>query len=355
MSPKPHTPAARRPRTTLSEVASAAGVSKGTASKALNNRSDVNPETRRKVLSTARDLGYHTPPPVKALTYPSVALVADNMTTFYTLEIMKGAATAALESGVALATSYTPVPGTYPRPVPLEDEWFDMVKASGYLGVIVLTLQLSSRHIAKAAELDLPLVAIDPANALPPHVTSIGATNWNGGLEATRHLISLGHTRIAYIQGKEASVPSRERLEGYLSALRMNNISPRTDLVVGNDFSYETGLTAGRELLTRPIDERPTAVFAGSDNSALGVYEAARELGLRVPDDVSVIGFDDTLMASWATPRLTTIRQPLHDMGAAGIRTVMDLAQGRPLTAAGHIRVSTTLILRDSTGPVPQA
>ncbi|MCI1962598.1 MAG: LacI family DNA-binding transcriptional regulator [Ancrocorticia sp.] len=337
----------------LRRVAEAAGVSRATASKALNNRPDVAAATRQKVLAAAQELGYSIPLQPIQRTQPFVALVADNMTTFYTLEILKGAATAALEEGVVLLTSYIPPAGTYKGPVPLEDAWFQMCRNSGCVGVVVLTLQLSSHHIQTAQNLNLPLVAIDPANPLPPYIPSIGATNWNGGLEATEHLINLGHTRIAYVQGPLTSVPSRERLEGYLSALRIHGIVPRPNLVVGSDFSYEAGLAAGRQLFALPEHERPTAVFAGSDNSALGVYEAIREAGMRVPEDVSVIGFDDTLMAAMSTPRLTTIRQPLHDMGAAGIRTVLDVAAGRPLTTSGHIRVSTQLIARDSTAPAP--
>lgn len=337
---------------TLGRVAEVAGVSRATASKALNNRSDVSTATRKRVLAAARELGYQAPSPASLHAQSCVALIADNMTTFYTLEILKGAAGAALDEGLALQASYVPPAGSYPRPVPLEDEWFEMAQSSRCLGVVVVTLQLTEHHIGTARALNLPLVAIDPANPLPSHIASIGATNWNGGLEATEHLISLGHTRIAYVQGPPASVPSRERLEGYLSALRIHGIAPQSDLVVGSDFSYEAGLQAGRELLARPADLRPTAVFASSDNAALGVYEAVREEHLRVPEDISVVGFDDTLMAAWATPRLTTIRQPLHDMGAAGVRTVVDLAAGRPLTASGHIRVSTELMIRDSTAPV---
>ncbi|WP_075891590.1 LacI family DNA-binding transcriptional regulator [Actinomyces provencensis] len=340
-------------RVTLDDVARGAGVSRATASKALNNRSDVAASTRTRVLAASEALGYRPALVPAPLPYPSVALVADNLATFYTLEILKGAVSAALREGVSLTVSYTPGPPPGTTPVPLEESWFDLIHANRYLGVIVVTTPLSDSQLAKARSLDLPLVAIDPANALPHGARSIGATNWNGGVEATQHLIDLGHRRIAFVRGPAESVPSGERLQGYLSALQMNDLPVLPELIRGDDFTYETGLEVGRELLALPPSQRPTAVFAGADAIALGLYEAAREAGLSIPGDISVVGFDDTDMAAWATPRLTTVHQPLHDMGAAGVRLVVDLARGSEPSMSGPVRLATTLVLRDSTGPAP--
>lgn len=335
-------------RVKLDDVARLAGVSAATASKAVNGRVDVSAATRSRVLAAAEELGYVPTSGEANGTYPLIALVADNLTSTYTLDVLRGATTTAMAHGAGLVSLYTHG-GTTDQPLaPLADEWFDMVKAQRYVGVIVVTSRLSARQLAKVREVGIGLVAIDPANVMPPDFTSIGATNWNGGVEATQHLIDLGHRRIGFVRGTPGSVPATERLQGYLSALSMNELPHDPRLVAGNNFSHEMGLEAGRELLSLPDEIRPSAIFASCDDAALGVFEAARLLGMSVPQDVSVVGFDDTLIAGLATPGLTTVRQPLEEMGSAAVRALMDRRGGRP-TTAGPIRLATHLVLRGST------
>ena len=333
---------------TLNDVAHAAGVSKATASKALNGRRDVSAGTRAKVLAAAKGLGYERIGSASKASYPVIALVADDFIGSYALDILRGAATSALTAGVALVTLYTPAKPPPGVRVPLTDEWFDMVKAQDWLSIIVVTSRLSPRQLNKVSSIDLPLIAIDPANALPPHVASIGATNWNGGVEATQHLLDLGHRRIAHIRGTTGSVPSAERLQGYLSALGMRGMAPDTRLIVGDNFSHGAGRKAAHDLLTLPPSKQPTAIFASSDSLALGVYEAAHERGFSIPNDLSVVGFDDSMIAEIATPGLTTVRQPLEDMGAAAVRFLVDVRKGRP-TTSGPLRFATYLVIRGST------
>lgn len=342
--------ASRGARVRLDEVAARADVSKATASKALNAKADVSAATRAKVLAAAEELGYVRSDGDPGAGYRPAALVADGLTTTYTLEVIRGAVDAAMAAGVALVTQHATAEDEPVHRTPLSDEWFDLLKANRFMGAIVITTRLSGHQLAKAREIGLPLVAIDPANQLPPSVASIGATNWNGGVDATNHLLGLGHLRIAFIKGPRNSVPSNERLQGYLSALGMAGIAPRADLVVGAEYSYEEGLAAGRALLALPADRRPTAVFAASDTSALGVVEAAREAALRVPDDLSVVGFDDTFLAELGTPQLTTVHQPLAAMGAAAVRLLVALDRREPATL-GPIRLATELIVRGSTAP----
>lgn len=330
-------------------MAKAAGVSIATASKALNGRSDVSATTRRNVLAAASRVGYE-PGAYGDAEYPLIALVADELMTTYTLEVIRGAATSAIEAGVGLLTLYTPPEQVKRVPVPLSDEWFDILRTRHFVGVIVLTAELSEHQLGKAAQTGIEMVVIDPANPLPSTATSIGSTNWNGGVEATQHLVDLGHRRIAFVGGPEKSVPSRERFQGYLSGHAMNGITPDPDLVRGSDYSRESGLKAATELLKLPPRTRPTAVFAVADNAALGVYEAARRMGLSVPDDLSVVGFDDSLIARNATPGLTTIHQSLEGMGSTAVRTLIDRAAGRPSTT-GPIRLATRLVVRESTAP----
>ena len=336
-----------RPR--LDDVARVAGVSRATASKALNGRRDVSQATRDRVASAASDLGYHGVGAGPAM--PLIGLVADNMTTTYSLDILRGATTAAMSADVGLITQYSE--GLHPGgSQPLSDAWFEQVHRSGWLGVIVVTTKLTRRHLKKADDLQVTTVAIDPANTLPSGVASIGATNWNGGVQATEHLIHLGHRRIGFVRGTPGSVPAAERLQGYLSALTMHDLPHDAKLVTGDAFSAESGLRAGLTLLSLPEEVRPTGVFCANDAVALGVYQAARQLELHVPDDLSVVGFDDSLLAPLVTPPLTTVNQPLEDMGAAAVRTLVDLSQGRPVSGT-PIRLATSLALRASTAPPP--
>lgn len=337
----------------LQDVARHAGVSNATASKALNDRGGVSAETRRRVLAAVDELGYE-PVSVESTPYPQIALVADDLSTSYTLEILKGAITTSMSHGVALSTFYVPesAPATT-TPVPLGDDWLQLIKAKGFLGVIVLTARLSEHQLAKVRELGLPLVAIDPANALPPSVMSIGATNWNGGVEATQHLIELGHRRIGFIQGPSESVPASERLHGYVSALHMNAVPMDSTLVVPGGYTHEEGFEAAQRLLSLPEAQRPTAIFAPCDPAAMGVCEAARQRGIAVPEELSVVGFDDTFLAGLAVPGLTTVHQPLQRMGAAAVRRLLDIRSGRAVET-GHVRLATRLVIRASTAPAAQ-
>lgn len=337
-----------RQRVTLDDVAAAAGVSKSAASKALNNRADVSAATKQRVLAVCEDLGYVRPETTAVRAYPPIAIVSDDLATAYTIEVLKGAATAALNAGVALTITYTPESAPREHPVPFEPEWFALLKSTDYIGLIVLTSPLTREQHTHARRVGLPVVLIDPSGQLEPGVASIGATNWNGGVDATEYLIGLGHERIALVGGPEDSVPARERHQGYLSALQMHSLPLREELVSSVPFTYDAGLHEGRRLLALPEAQRPTAVFAASDTTALGIYEAAREAGLRIPQDFSVVGFDDTEMAGWAAPRLTTVRQPLFRMGQEAVRMIVDNQRGRAMLTTTPVRLSTRLVIRDS-------
>src|SRR5690606_11828540 len=184
----------------------------------------------------------------------------------------------------------------------------------------------------------------------------IGATNWQGGLAATRHLIELGHTRIGAVSGPSRMMCSRARIDGYRAALETAGLPVDPRLVVTGDFHHEAGYRQGLALLRRP--DRPTAVFAGNDLQALGLYEAARELGLRIREDVSVVGFDDLPIARWVGPPLTTVRQPLTEMAEAAAKLVLDLGRADEAPAATRVELATSLVVRSSTAspaPAPAA
>jgi LacI family transcriptional regulator len=209
----------------------------------------------------------------------------------------------------------------------------------------------------------IPFVVIDTDGEPPADVPTVGSDNWNGGLAATRHLIELGHRRIAAISGPEDMLCSRARLDGYRSALTEAGIAFDPGLVRTGSFDVQKGYAEGMRLLSDPA--RPTGIFAGSDMQAIGVLRAphegrsalgevaAHELGIRVPDDVSVVGYDDLPIAQWTGPALTTVRQPLSEMGAIAMRMVLDLAEGRtPLMR--RVNLATELLVRESTAPPPR-
>jgi LacI family xylobiose transport system transcriptional regulator len=195
----------------------------------------------------------------------------------------------------------------------------------------------------------IPLVALDPSDQPMRGVPSVVATNWSGGIDAARHLLDLGHRRIAVITGPTERLAAKARLEGVRTALEAAGQALDARLLRrGLSFSVEDGLNHGRELLR--LADRPTAIVCGNDLQAFGVYEAARHLGLRIPDELSVVGFDDIAYARWCGPPLTTVRQPFAEMGAKATSLVLALAAGQPHP---HTRaeVETTLIVRDSTAP----
>jgi LacI family xylobiose transport system transcriptional regulator len=189
-------------------------------------------------------------------------------------------------------------------------------------------------------------VMVDPAGNPGPDVPSIGSADWNGGHLATRHLIDLGHRRIGIITGPHDMLASTARLSGYRTALDSAGIPIDPELIRPGEFHHADGLTEGRALLSLP--DRPTAIFASSDLYALGVYEAARSLGLTIPGDVSVVGYDDLRIAQWAGPPLTTIHVPLLAMAEQAVQLVTRLAD-EPDLAFSRIDIDTSLVIRAST------
>jgi len=193
----------------------------------------------------------------------------------------------------------------------------------------------------------MPLVMVDPVGQPDPAIPTVGATNWAGGLTATEHLARLGHRRIATVTGRMSLLCSRARLDGYRAALERAGIPADPDLIRQGDFTFESALAAATEVLDLP--DRPTAIFACSDIQALGVYEAARRRGLRIPQDLSVVGFDDLPMSGWVSPPMTTVVQPLAQMAAMATRTLVAMLDGDLEAASTRLELTTSLVVRAST------
>ena len=334
-------------RATLASVAASAGVSVSTVSKVLNGRTDVGPQTRAKVealLAQLEYVGRRTDAGSRSNQQQIVELVFHGRLVAYALEVLQGVLDTAEELGVAVVVSQRPRrPGTG-RDSPAA--WVRRLVAARRTAVVDVVDDVFAGDLAALARARLPLVVIDPLSLPRSQMTSVGATNFAGGVAATQHLLSLGHRRIAYLGGVDGSSVDQARMHGYLAAMGAERAEVCEGYVRSGNFLYQDGLVEGQALLDLP--ERPTAVFVASDESAAGMLEAARSGGLQVPQDLSIVGFDDTQVARLTSPPLTTVRQPLREMGAVALRTALRLAAGDKLDSH-HVELATELVVRGST------
>ncbi len=333
---------AKERRPSLAEVAGEAGVSISTVSKVVNGAPDVADSTRVRVESVLRDKQYLSPKQRSRSDVATVVVVmaSSSLASPLTVELLRGTMRAAHDAGVELVLL------DLPDGAPAVG-WLERIERTGRTAVIALKSRLNAPERQRLAERGIPLVEVDTYQAPGPDAYSVGATNFAGGMAATQHLISLGHRRIGFLGGVADTQASIARKHGHLAALASAGI-PASDVVDEGDFTYESGLRAAEALLGR--SDRVTAVFAASDAQAAGVLEAARRAGLSVPDDLSVIGFDDQLVARMTAPQLTTIRQPSEAMGSFAVDIAHKLLLGAS-PAAFHTDLATELIVRDSTAP----
>ncbi|HUR07569.1 MAG TPA: LacI family DNA-binding transcriptional regulator [Nonomuraea sp.] len=327
---------------TIAQLAELAGVSTATVSKVVNGRSQVAPETRALVEGLIRQHGYRRQRR-RGNPAAGIEVLFHELAGDYPVEIMKGVGRVVREHHMALMVSEL-----QGRQTPGSD-WIEDLLRRRPAGVIAVYSGLTPGQRERLARREIPLVLLDPTGKPGHDVPSVGAGNWNGGLAATHHLLDLGHRRIAVITGPAHALSSRARLDGYRAALDTAGVPVDPDLICQGDFRIQDGLTHTHRLLRLP--NPPTAIFACNDGQAMGVYQAAHELGRRVPDDLSVVGFDDMPPMRWVIPPLTTIRQPLTDMAAAAAAMLMKLAKGEPLQQ-NRIEFATELIVRGSTARV---
>jgi LacI family transcriptional regulator len=330
------------PRVTITTIAREAGVSVPTVSRVLNGRSDVSPRTRERVEELLRRHGYQRRVARPRTTSGLVDLVFNDLDSPWAVEIIRGVEDVAQSAGIG-----TVVSAIHQQPLPAR-AWLQNLRERTTDGVILVTSDLAPPLHSELRRLNVPMVMVDPAGVPALDVPTIGATNWAGGLSATEHLISLGHRRIGFVAGPTRLLCSRARLDGHRAALDAAGMPFDADLLQQGDFYHESGFVGGAALLDLP--RPPTAIFAASDQMAFGVFEAVRLRGLRVPEDVSVIGFDDLPEARWSSPPLTTVRQPLAEMGAMAARTVLQLTQGETIDSL-RVDLATALTVRDSTAP----
>ncbi|MFC4949214.1 LacI family DNA-binding transcriptional regulator [Pseudonocardia sp. GCM10023141] len=335
-------------RATLASVAASAGISVATVSKVLNGRGDVSPTTRARVQEVIRQQGYVGRRPA-ATERAAVELFFQGVLTHYSLEVVQGVLDAGAAAGVDIVVSSHPGAAGAAGP-PRAASWVRELIATGRRAAVGVTSELAAADLVALSQARLPLVVIDPINITQPDVTSVGSTNYAGGLAATEHLLALGHRRIAYLGGTATASCNQARMHGFRGAMEAAGAPVPDGYVLALDFQYDSGLIGGAALLDLP--QPPTAVFTGNDEVALGLIEAARARGLRVPEDLSIVGFDDTQAARLSSPQLTTVRQPLREMGAVALRTALRLASGEKVDSH-HVELATTLVVRGSAVPPP--
>ncbi|PHP52651.1 MULTISPECIES: LacI family DNA-binding transcriptional regulator [Actinomyces] len=332
-------------RVTIASIARQAGVSVPTVSKVLNGRPGVSETTRREVEALASALGYkprHTTRPA-----PShlVDFVISGLDTQWASALLTGAQAEAARRGkdlVVTATHGSPVGGAH---------WVDHLVTRGSAGVVVVVSELLEVTERKMRQLKMPVVLLNPSGHQHRDIPTVAATDWAGSRDATEHLVSLGHRRIAYITGPMDLVSHQDRLDAYRSVLSRHQIPYDPELVVTGNSLFEGGYRLTPRLLA--LDNPPTAILNGSDEQAYGSYRAIKDAGLAIPEDISVIGFDDVDLCQWVSPPMTTVHQPLIEMAQEATRMVIDLSED-PHAPAQNIELATTLVVRSSTGPAPR-
>ncbi|RWW96176.1 LacI family DNA-binding transcriptional regulator [Paenarthrobacter ureafaciens] len=336
---------------TLAAVAQEAGVSTPTVSKVINGREDVADETRARVLAALQRTGYKTPSQRRSVpSRRAVEAVFDSLNSAYAVEVLNGvleqAAIADMEVVLSVTSRQSGSPlGPEERAQRLIDE--------GRSGMIVVTSAFNSGQLNAFQRRRIPIVVVDPLNPPPGDVFSVGASNWAGGKAAAAHLLALGHRRIAYIGGPESAECSQARLHGYMAALMAEGISVQEEYVLAGPFRPSNGVQAMKSLLA--LDDPPTAIFAASDSIALGVLAEARRQNVRIPEELSLVGFDGTHQAAESVPPLTSVSQPLQDMGRSAVNFILRQMNGEDIDSR-RVELATHLVVRESTAaPRPAA
>lgn len=333
-------------RSTIADIAARAGVSVPTVSRVLHHRPDVAPDTRRRVEQIIEESGFTRSRERSALRKVSsgiVDMIVPDLTNLYSVEIVRGVEEVLERTDLRLALSVTS------ESQHLEQRWLAKVLGGATDGAILVLALGQSQHLEQLRSHKIPFVVVDHRGELAADIPSVGATNWLGGRTATEYLISLGHRRVAMISGPSSHQCSRDRIAGYRAALEEAGIPVDPMLIRPGNFAQVTGYQQTCALLdfTHP----PTAIFAGSDAQAMGVYSALHARGLSVPADMSVVGFDDVAIASLVTPTLTTVRQPLTEMGRTATRMLLRHISEEPLDSL-RVELTTNLIVRDSCAPL---
>jgi LacI family transcriptional regulator len=327
---------------TVRTIAAEAGVSIATVSRVLNGHLQVAPETQELVRQAVSRLGVPgltARRPTEGAVYVRCPYV---LTDYFGLIVSSIAETLALHGrrlvlDAGEAAQHTPVLRSLP-PDP------------AIAGAILILPPEPGKELQDLHAQGFPFVVVDPRTALPRDIASVSAAHLAGARSVTAHLTELGHRRIGVIAGPENWLAGEQRMAGHTSAMADTGILAAPELIRRSPPTMDGGYTAGCDLLDLP--QRPTALVAFNDKAAVGALRAAHQRGLRVPEDLSLTGFDDIDLSRGTDPMLTTIRQPLQEMGRIAVSLLTRLLEGHTVDTL-HIELATHLIVRGSTGPAP--
>jgi len=325
--------------TTIKDVARELGMSVATVSRALSRPELLRSETRERVMSVVDRLGYRPNLLARGLRRGqtrAILLVVPNLSPFF-LEIFAGAEEVTRQADFALLL------GNSNGDAEKEQACFDQV-ASGRADGIILLTGLAPAAYAVGRQPLPPLVTV--LERLPNRAVPVIRTDHHAGaLEATRHLIDLGHRRIAHIAGSKQAPSTARRVDGYREALQTAGLPAPQELIYPGDFTMPSGSAGMQQLLS--LDEPPTAVLCGNDEMAFGAIRALHKVKLTVPDDMSIVGFDDLNMAAFYNPPLTTVHIARHELGRRAALELIEQLEGRDV--AHEIVLPTRLVIREST------
>ncbi len=335
-------------KTTIKDIARMADVSHTTVSRALNNKSRIKSETKEKILSIARELNYLPNFIARSLVMKQTKTLGLVITTianpFYT-ELSQGIETTAINLGyniILCSTNYD---------LSIEKQHIDMLRSKGVDGIIFTSAHMGDRNIIALAEEGFPMILVNRRTYHPmvkEKIDYIGVDNILGGFLAVEHLIKLGHDRIGVIGGSSESSVGFERLEGGKKALAAYGREVIGDYFLEGDFLKGSGYRGGKEFLK--MNRPPTAIFATNDYMALGTYQAIVEEGMKVPEDMALIGFNDIEFTSMKGIELTTIGQKKFEMGALAVKTLVERIEGRKVGPSKEIVLEPELIIRKTCG-----
>jgi LacI family transcriptional regulator, repressor for deo operon, udp, cdd, tsx, nupC, and nupG len=340
-SARPH---ARHRPATLKDVARDLGLSVATVSRALAKPNMLRPATAARVREAVDRLGYRPNLAAQNLKRGSTGIiyvVVPSLSPFF-LEIFRGAERAALERGYSIVMGHTD------RRPDRENEYFDKVSCGQGDGILLVSTAEAVTIVNDKHKLPPIVAVLDPVKN--QDFPAVRIDHVKGAIEATNHLLTLGHRRIAHITGPARSPAAIHRRDGYLAALAAAGFPSGEESCVPGEFTVASGETAMASLLTRP--KRPTAIFCANDEIAIGAIRAIKAAGLRVPQDISVIGFDDQRIASIYDPPLTTIHLPITDLGYNAMVKLARILAGEDYEK--DLVLNTVLVQRSTTGRAPK-
>ncbi len=338
----------KRKSITIHDVAREAGFSVSTVSRVLNDKDDVSPETYEKVQRVIEDLCYASSLAARGMRSHRtnvIGLLLPGVVAPYCTEIIRGVDEVVSQSDYALLIYNH---GGYRRNRATNKEGDSVMLLNGSIvdGVIVVTPASTTSNLPSYA----PLVVIDP-NTETHQFPGVIATNREGAISAMNYLTSLGHRRIGHITGRLQLVSGLQRLQGYKDGLAAAGIPLDEELIRVGDYMTDTAVKLAHELFSLP--KPPTAIFAANDMSAIGVYQAAQEAGLRIPEDLSVVGFDNLFASAHLDPPLTTVDQFIKEMGVIAAETMTSLLKGEIVKGKEMVHIiPTQLVVRASCCPI---